>query len=881
MGSLISNSQLQEWLDAFGDIRQLEGVDAANELMERMSAHAQEQGCSLSGSVQTPYLNSISQDTQLLEEQELAYLKRIGEYLRWNAASIVLRACRKSAELGGHIGTAASIMELYLTGKLFFFNGPQSSCGGDIIFFQGHASPANYALAFLEGRFGEKELSRFRQEIGEAGLSSYPHPWLMPDFWQFPTVSMGLGPFMAVFQAHIMKYLENRGLIERSNRKVWAFCGDGEMIGEPESVGALPLAGREKLDNLIFVVSCNLQRLDGPVVPYAQVIQVLEGIFLGAGWRVIKLIWGGGWDELFAQDSEGVLKKRISQLSDGEYQNYSAKGPAYMREHFFGSDPVLSAMIDGWSDDKLGSLLDGGHDFQKIYSAFKAAVETQGQPVAILAKTVKGFGLGTSQAANDIHNKKKMTDEEVATFARYLGFDLNERQIKNLDFLLPERGQDFMQFFDQRREVMGGDLPFRKVNSPALKAPDLSAFESLLNGTGERKISTTMAFGRVLAALLKDKQLKSHVVPIVADETRTFGMEGLFRQIGIYSPFGQPYQPVDHEQLMYYREATDGQMLQEGLSEANAIASWIAVASSYVNYGVPLIPFYEYYSMFGYQRIGDFVWAAADMRCRGFLMGGTAGRTTLAGEGLQHQDGHNLLMFSYVPNCQSYDPVYAYELAVIVRHGIERMFEQGHDEFYYITMMNENYHHPKMPEGVEADIVKGLYCFQSDPQPASAHVELIGGGAIFNEVLNAAGILKRHGISSNIWSATSFNQLRRDIESVNRERLYHPEVKRKSHVEQCFENCSHPIIAATDYIKQYAQQVSDHMPKHYHCLGTDGFGRSDTRENLRAFFEVNAASIAFTAASALLKSGDITKDQWLSIQKDCKINLDKPSPITQ
>lgn len=883
MSTQFDAQQLLEWQQAFEDVLEFEGKDSGSQLLDALGQMASRHGMQLSASLTTPYMNSIASEQDSDLSNDLPKLKRISEFLRWNAAAIVLKACRQAAELGGHIGTPASIMELYLTAKMYFFNGPKACLAGDLIFFQGHGSPANYALGFLEGRLTVDQLAHFRQEIDGKGLSSYPHPWLMPDFWQFPTVSMGLGPFMAVFQAHIMHYLENRGLISPSSRKVWAFCGDGEVIGEPESVGALSLAGREHLDNLIFVVSCNLQRLDGPVVPYTQVIQTLEGVFAGAGWRVIKLIWGCGWDELFQQDDTGILKQRMSELTDGEYQNYSAKGVTLLRNDFFGKYPALASMVADWSDEKLKTLLDGGHDFTKIHSAFKAAVETKGQPVVILAKTVKGFGLGASQAANDVHNKKKMNNEEVAILASRLNLDLTDAQVAQIEFVRPEPDSLEMRFFNQRREVMGGDLPLRQVADFSLDIPDLSAFNAILAGTGSREVSSTMTFGRILSALLKDKAIKPHVVPIVADETRTFGMEGLFRQIGIYSTHGQPYNPVDREQLMYYREAKDGQMLQEGLSEANAISSWIAIASSYATYGVPLIPFYAYYSMFGYQRIGDFVWAAADMRCRGFLMGGTAGRTTLAGEGLQHQDGHNLLMFGYVPNCQSYDPVFGYEMAVIIHHGMKRMFEQGHDEFYYITMMNENYVHPAMPDGVEKDIIKGLYCFSRSEKRQDLHVQLIGGGSIFNEVLKAADdLLSRYQVSADIWSATSFNLLGREVESIDRSRLLNPEKDHEqSHVEQCFSSCDEPIIAATDYIKQYPNQVRAHMGSSYYVLGTDGFGRSDTRSKLRQFFEVDANHIVYTAMSALYGDGKIDADTLQQVRRDCDIHGDKPNPITQ
>ncbi|HLD17158.1 MAG TPA: pyruvate dehydrogenase (acetyl-transferring), homodimeric type, partial [Coxiellaceae bacterium] len=730
----------------------------------------------------------------------------------------------------------------------------------------------------------EKHLDGFRQELSKPqGLSSYPHPWLMPDFWQFPTVSMGLGPLMAIFQARFLQYLQNRHLVEQTDRKIWAFCGDGEM-GEPESLGLINIAGREKLDNLIFVINCNLQRLDGPVWGGGQIIQELESIYRGAKWNVIKVIWGSEWDELFAQDSEGVLKKRLLELVDGEYQDLSSKDGAYLREHFFGKDPQLKAMVDHLSDESLRAMLDGGHDPQKVYAAYKAAVEHKGQPTVILAKTVKGFGMGKSgEALNRTHSTKKMSLEDLRAFAKRFDLPLTDQQLENLEFVKPKSDSPEIRYLLEKRKQLGGYVPSRLATSPSFTIPPLhTLFEKELESTHEREISSTMAFVRVLSALLKDKTLQKHVVPIMADEARTFGMEGLFRQIGIYSTHGQEYTPEDKHQLMYYREAIDGQLLQEGISEAGGMASWIAAGTSYMANGVPMIPFFVYYSMFGYQRFGDLVWLAGDIRARGFIVGGTAGRTTLAGEGLQHQDGHNYLSFSYVPNCISYDPTFSYELAVIIHHGLKVMYEDQHDVYFYFTVMNENYTHPAMPQGAEEGIIKGMYLFREAAASAARRVQMLGSGAILREVIQAADILEQQfQVSADIWSVTSFNELRKDIRATHRYNRLHPnETPQRSYVKQCLNGRKGPVIAATDYIQLVSEQIRLDVENPYYTLGTDGFGRSDLRTALRDFFEVDAKMIAYLTLVALADQGEFDKNALPKAMEQLGVNPNKPDPVT-
>lgn len=870
--------ETQEWKDALDSVLEFEGTDRAQFLLKTLMAYASQRGLQTSG-VNTPYINSIlpGQETQMPNDLEL--FERLTNCMRWNAIAMVMRAGKVSTELGGHIASFGSIATLFEIGLQYFFHAETKDHGGDLIYFQGHSSPGIYARAYLEGRLTEQQLDGFRQEISKKGLSSYPHPWLMPNFWQFPTVSMGLGPLMAIYQASFLKYLHNRGFANTENRRVWIFCGDGEL-GEPESLGALNIAAREKLDNLIFVINCNLQRLDGPVWGNGQIIQEYEGVFRGAGWNVIKIIWGSGWDALFEKDKSGLLIKRMGELIDGEFQKMSANDGNYFREHFFGKYPELLDLVADLSDDDIKTkLLVGGHDPQKVYAAYAAAVAHTGQPTVILAKTVKGFGMGKSgEALNVSHQTKKMTLDDLKHFRERFGLALSDEQIENLNYYKPKSDSAEIQFLLKQREKLGGFLPSRNPESEKLKTPELKEFDALLAGSGDRDISSTMAFVRILSVLLKDPNIKDRIVPIVADESRTFGMEGLFRQIGIYAPQGQHYQPEDKHQLMYYREDAKGQLLQEGISEAGAMSAWIAAATSYSTNHVPMIPFYVYYSMFGFQRFGDLVWASGDMRARGFIMGGTAGRTTLAGEGLQHQDGHNFMMFSMVPNCVTYDPAFSYELAVIIQDGLRRMYAEQEDVFYYINIMNENYHHPSMPKNAEEGILKGIYLFS---HVNTCDVQLLGSGAILNEVIKASDLLaKEFNIHANVWSVTSFNELRKDMDTVARENRFNPGEKRQlCYVEKCLENNTVPVIAATDYMKLNANQIRPAISAPYYVLGTDGFGRSDTRVALRDFFEVDASMIAYTALYALFESGKLDKKALLSAQKKLNIDTDRAEPV--
>ncbi|HFF3104755.1 TPA: pyruvate dehydrogenase (acetyl-transferring), homodimeric type, partial [Legionella pneumophila] len=751
-----------------------------------------------------------------------------------------------------------------------------------LLYIQGHSAPGIYARAFLEGRLTEKQLEKFRQEVEVDGLSSYPHPWLMNDFWQFPTVSMGLGPLQAIYQARFLKYLENRGLIKAEGRKVWAFLGDGEM-DEPESVGALSIAAREKLDNLIFVVNCNLQRLDGPVRGNGKIIQELEGLFRGAGWNVIKVIWGGRWDPLFARDNQGWLQKRMEECLDGDYQSYKANDGSYVRQHFFNQYPELKKMVENMTDEEIWRLNRGGHDPQKVYAAYARAVEHKGTPTVILAKTIKGYGMGAAgEGQNITHQQKKMTIDQLKAFRDRFNIPVSDDKIADIPFYKPDDDSPEIKYLKKQREALGGYLPHRSIEVEQLKIPHLEEFSSITKGLGDREISTTMAFVRILSVLLKNKDISSRIVPIVPDECRTFGMEGLFRQIGIYSPVGQLYTPVDHEQVMYYREAVDGQILEEGINEAGAFCSWIAAATSYSSNKLAMIPFYIYYSMFGFQRIGDLAWAAGDMQARGFLLGGTAGRTTLAGEGLQHQDGHSHVLASTIPNCISYDPTYAYELAVIVQNGLYRMYEKQDNVFYYITIMNENYSHPDMPEGVEEGIIKGMYLLKENKKKSKNHVQLMGCGTILREVIKAAEMLEEDfSITSDIWSVTSFNELRKEGLAVERYNNMHPKNKpQQSYVTSQLKERPGPVIATTDYMRIYADQIRPFVPNRYITLGTDGYGRSDTRTQLRHFFEVDAKFIVLTALNALVAEGTLDKTKVVDAMKRYNINPDKLNPMT-
>lgn len=867
-----------EWLEALDSVIEFESQDRARFLIEHVNRHALKIGVGGVDSVNTPYINTLTLDEEEhLPPEEVKLLERNTDLMRWNAMAMVMRAGKKDSSLGGHIASFASIATLFEVGLNYFFH------AHDFVYFQGHSSPGIYARAFMEGRLSEEQLDGFRQEVAGKGLSSYPHPWLMPDFWQLPTVSMGLGPIMAIYQAHFLRYMGNRGLVEASNRRVWAFCGDGEM-GEPESLGALNIAGREKLDNLIFVINCNLQRLDGPVWGNGQIIQEYEGVYRGAGWNVIKVIWGSNWDPLFQKDKSGILLKRISELLDGEYQSISSRDGAFLREHFFGKYPELLELVADMSDDELKNLQDGGHDVQKVYAAYQAAVQHKGQPTVILIKTIKGFGMGDSgEAKNVTHQTKKVALDDIKKFVKRFDIPVPAQKAVDLPYIKFDKASPEAKYLDAQRKKLGGYLPERKFTEQTLKIPELAAFSSLFADSKDREFSSTMAFVRVLSILLKDPNIKDRIAPIVADESRTFGMEGLFRQIGIYSPYGQLYQPEDKKQLMYYREDKKGQLLQEGLSEAGGMSTWIAAATSYSSSSYPMIPFFIYYSMFGFQRFGDLAWAAGDMMARGFIIGGTAGRTTINGEGLQHEDGHNLLMFSMIPNCISYDPTFAYEMAVIVHDGLKRMYEKHENVFYYITGMNENYHHPAMPDGVEKDILKGLYLFKKSQSNAKHRVQLLGSGTILLQVISAAELLeKEFSIAADVWSATSFNELRKDMESVTRYNRLHPlEKPRQNHVERCLGSAKVPVIAATDYIKMYADQVRQAIKQPYHVLGTDGFGRSDSRAALRDFFEVDAKHIAYTAIKALVDAGELPAQAAADAIKKLGIDPNQADPITR
>jgi len=855
-------TETREWLESIDAIVRVHGTERAHFILEHMVDHVRRSGGYLPFSQNTAYLNTIPVGQQPNYPGERDLEKRIEAYIRWNAMAMVVHANRMSSEYGGHIASYASSAVLYEVGFNHFWQAPTNEHPGDMIFVQGHSSPGIYARAYLEGRLSEAQLRNFRQEVtvhenNEKGLSSYPHPWLMPDFWQFPTVSMGLGPMMGIYQARFQKYMENRGLTPKSDRKVWCFLGDGEM-DEPESMGAITLPVREGLDNLVFVINCNLQRLDGPVRGNGKIIQELESSFRGAGWNVIKVLWGSRWDPLLAKDNNGLLRKRMEECVDGEYQNYKANDGAYAREEFFGKYPELKAMVASMSDEEIQRLNRGGHDAIKVYAAYAKAMTENGRPTLILAKTVKGYGMGAAgQAQNTTHQQKKLDKDSLIAFRDRFNIPVTDEQIDNLPFVKPEADSPEMKYFLSKREKLGGYLPQRNNEVPVLEIPDLEIFKAQLAGTGDREVSTTMAFVRMLTALTRDKNIGKNIVPIVPDEARTFGMEGMFRQIGIYSSKGQLYKPQDADQLMYYREDIKGQILEEGINEGGAVCSWIAAGTAYTNYGVSMIPFYIYYSMFGFQRIGDFVWAAADMQTRGFLMGGTAGRTTLAGEGLQHQDGHSLVLSSTIPNCVSYDPCYAYELAVIIHDGLRRMYGEQENVFYYLTCMNENYVHPAMPEGAEVGILKGMYKLHANKD---AQIQLMGSGTILREVEKAAVILEQdYQIKSDVWSVTSFSELRREGLSVERWNALHPEEKpRSTYVSDALAGTEEqPCIVSTDYMKIVPDQIRQWIPGDFHVLGTDGFGRSDDRKSLRRYFEVDSDHIVVTALYALQQQGKV------------------------
>jgi pyruvate dehydrogenase E1 component len=869
-----------EWIDSLRAVLHHRGSDRATFLLERLTAEAQRAGAAATFALNTPYVNTIPPEREERANWDRDVEHRIRSIIRWNAVAIILRANKNSSELGGHIASFQSAATLYDIGFGHFWQAPSEKHGGDLIYIQGHSSPGIYARAFVEGRLSEQQLLSFRQEAGGTGLSSYPHPWLMPDFWQFPTVSMGLGPLMAIYQARFLKYLHGRGIADTAARKVWAFMGDGEM-DEPESLGAVSLAGRERLDNLIFVINCNLQRLDGPVRGNGKIVQELEGIFRGAGWNVIKVLWGSGWDQLLAKDTSGLLRKRMEECVDGEYQDFKSKNGAYVRQQFFGKYPETAALVKDWSDDDIWALRRGGHDPVKVYAAYAAALKHIGQPTVILAKTVKGYGMGEAGEGQMItHQQKKMGLEALRKFRDRFSIPVSDEKLEEIPFLALADGSAEKRYLRERRQQLGGPLPQRRRKSASLEVPALSAFAAQLGSTEEREISTTMAFVRILNTLLRDKAIGKFVVPIVPDESRTFGMEGMFRQFGIFSQVGQLYKPQDADQLMFYREDKSGQMLQEGINEAGAMSSWIAAATSYSTSNVPMIPFYIYYSMFGLQRVGDLAWAAGDMRCRGFLLGGTAGRTTLNGEGLQHEDGHSHLLAATIPNCVAYDPTFAYEVAVIIQDGLRRMFKDQEDVYYYITLMNENYSHPAMPDGTEEGILRGMYLFRDASKKKGPRVQLLGCGTILREVIAASELLEQDfGVAADIWSCPSFNELRRDGLEVERWNLLHPaQAPRKSYVDECLDTRQGPIIAATDYMRAFADQIRPYVPRRYVCLGTDGFGRSDYRVALRKFFEVDRHYVAIAALKVLADEGTLPETKVEAAIAKYGIETEKPAP---
>ncbi len=874
--------ETQDWIDSLEGVIKEEGSEKADYLLSRLTDVARALGVSTSPGLLTPYSNTILPENEEPIPGKSIIARNVASYVRWNAMAMVARANKGDKGLGGHIATYTSVSAMYEVGYNWFFRGPNAPFGADMIYFQGHSSPGVYARAFVEGRLDEEHLQNFRQEVGGHGLSSYPHPWLMPDFWQFPTVSMGLGPMAAIYQARFMKYMENRGFREAGDRKVWVFMGDGES-DEPESLGALSLGARESLDNLIFVVNCNLQRLDGPVRGNGKIIQELEGRFRGAGWHVIKLIWGSEWDVILQRDTEGLLIKKFGSMVDGDFQTIRARGPEYLREKVFGDDPRLMALVEDISDSKLWQMTRGGHDPRKVFAAYSAAVQYKGKPTVILVKTIKGFGMG--QAGESVmvaHNVKKMDLESLKSFRDRFHVPLEDDQLTDLPFIRPPEGSPEDLFLKERREAMGGPVPFRETDCKSLPAPPLSNFKALLGSSKDRQLSTTMAFVRLLGALVKDKIVGKHIVPIIPDEARTFGMEGLFRQLGIYAPTGQLYEPQDSETVSWYKEDPKGQIFEEGITEAGAISSWLAAATAHANYGVPMIPFYTFYSMFGFQRIGDQLWAAGDSRAKGFLMGATAGRTTLNGEGLQHQDGHALLSASMFPSCLAYDPTFSYEIAVLVQKGIERMFENGEDVFYYITLLNENSPHPAIPEGIEEGINRGMYLFQKGDS-GGVRIQLMGSGAIMREVIAAAHLLDEDfGVQADIWSILGVNQLHREgmvIEDWNRN---HPDQPRKTtYVEEQLEGYPGPVVISTDYVQAYGEQLRRFIHRPLTILGTDGYGRSDSREVLRSFFKVDRYHVVIAALKSLSDDGQLPLSKVTEALEKYNIDPEAPHAITR
>jgi pyruvate dehydrogenase E1 component len=875
-------AETKEWLDALQAVLEREGPERAHRLLETLTEKARLSGAFIPFSPNTPYINTIPPN---LEERspgnhELEW--KIRSLLRWNAMALVVNANKEHHGIGGHIASYASAATLYEIGFNHFWKGADHPDGQDLVYIQGHCTPGIYARAYLEGRLSEEQLGHFRMEALSPGLSSYPHPWLMPDFWQFATVSMGLGPIMAIYQARLMKYMHHRELKDMSARKVWCFCGDGEM-DEPESMGALDIAHREQLDNLVFVVNCNLQRLDGPVRGNGKIIQELEGTFRGAGWNVIKLVWGGPWDALLARDPSGRLIQAMNETVDGEYQSYKARGGAFTREHFFGKYAETARLVETLSDDEIAALPRGGHDPHKVYAAYAAASKHTGSPTVILAKTVKGYGMGEAgEGQNITHQQKKIGLDALRKFRDRFKIPVPDDQLEAMPFYKPAEDAPEMQYLKARRAELGGSLPARVVKKEVLEIPPLTTFQRLLDGTGEREISTTMSFVQLLQTLIRDKNIGNRVVPIIPDEARTFGMEGMFRQLGIYSIVGQKYKPEDADQLAFYKEDIKGQILEEGITESGAMSSFIAAGTAYANHAFSLLPFYAFYSMFGFQRVMDLCWAAGDMRARGFLLGATAGRTTINGEGLQHEDGHSLVMAGLVPNCKSYDPAFGYELAVIVHQGLREMYVEQQDHYYYLTIYNENHTHPAMPAGVESGIIKGLYLFKSEDKPAKAHVQLMGSGSIMREVIAAAELLREEwGVTSDVWSAPSFNELARDGREVERWNLLNPsKPQKKSYVAECLGGMTGPVIAATDWVRAYAESIRPYVSAPYHVLGTDGFGRSDNRPALRDFFEVDRRWIVVKSLAALAEQKLITSERVSQAIKIYGIKPNRAAPWT-
>ena len=868
-----------EWIEALEAVVESDGIERAHYLLERLIDKARRSGADLPYSANTAYLNTIPSQREQYTPGDPALEWRIRSINRWNAMAMVVKANKRNPELGGHIASYASAATLYEVGYNHFWHAPTASHGGDLVYFQGHSAPGVYARAYLLGLLNEEDLDNFRQDVDGKGLTSYPHPWLMPDFWQFPTVSMGLGPIMAIYQARFMRYLQHRDLSPTEGRKVWAFMGDGEM-DEPESFGAAALAAREKLDNLVFVINCNLQRLDGPVRGNGKIIQELESDFRGAGWNVIKVIWGAAWDPLLARDTKGLLLQRMEEVVDGEYQAMKAFNGAYVREHFFGKYPELKALVATMSDEDIWRLNRGGHDPHKVYAAYAAAMAHTGQPTVILCKTVKGYGMGEAGEGKMVtHSQKKMGEAALRKFRDRFNLPIADADVAEAPYYRPPADSPEMRYLHERTAAMGGFLPQRRRTSDPLEIPPIAIFDALLKGSGDRDMSTTMAFVRLLSLLTRDKTIGPRVVPIVPDEARTFGMEGMFRQLGIYSSVGQLYEPVDHDEVMYYREDIRGQILEEGINEAGAMCSWIAAATAYANHNLQMIPFFIFYSMFGFQRVGDLAWAAGDMQARGFLLGGTSGRTTLAGEGLQHQDGHSHLQAATIPNCIAYDPTFAYELAVIIHSGMRRMFERQENVFYYITVMNENYPQPPLPAGMEDGIMRGLYRLSAHAAP---QIQLLGSGAILREVVAAAALLEADfNIGANVWSVTSFNELRRDGLACDRWNMLHPEAPpRVPYVTEQLADAAGPVVAASDYLKAYADQIRQFVPTRYRVLGTDGYGRSDSRRKLREFFEVNRHFVVIAALKALADDGVLPASTVSVAIAKYAIDADKPNPTT-